>query len=180
MRKAFFVALGAAALIASAHAGRALAAPSPSPSASPAPNVSATPAPQFDRVDVVTLMAVVIEELKQYQGSIELQTKPSPAMPTWDPLVFYAGVGADRHQPFRPIVWTIADTKTKGYEHALLRAYVMAVMDTGEAGPKFKRAYDVAAGEDQSLPGNVPDPYLNRHAVAEPFVTELTQAKPPK
>lgn len=144
--------------------------------ATPSPSVSAAPAPeQFNRVDVVTLMAVVLEELKQNQGSILLETRPASAMPVWDPLVYYVGVGADRQQPFRPVVWTVAETKSKGYEHALLRAYVMAVMDTGEAGPKFKRAYDVAAGADQALPAAAPDPYRYRHAAAEPFVKELTQ-----
>lgn len=126
-------------------------------------------------MDVITLMAVVLEELKQYQGSIVLETRPSSAMPPWDPLVYYAGTGVDKHQPFRPIVWTIADKKSKGYEHALLRAYVMAVMDIGEAGPKFKRAYEIAAGEDQALPSDAADPYRYRHAVAEPFVSELTR-----
>jgi hypothetical protein len=144
--------------------------------ATPALIVSAAPAPeQFNRVDVVTLMAVVLEELKQYQGSILLETQPASAMPAWDPLVYYAGVGANRQQPFRPVVWTVAATKSKGYEHALLRAYVMAVMDTGEAGPKFKRAYDAAAGADQALPAAAPDPYRYRHAATEPFVKELTQ-----
>ncbi|HEV2908577.1 MAG TPA: hypothetical protein VGX02_04815 [Candidatus Eremiobacteraceae bacterium] len=152
------------------------AAPAFAAGATPAPTASAAPTPeQFDRVDVVTLMAVVLEELKQYQGSILLETRPASAMPAWDPLVYYAGVGVSRQQPFRPVVWTVADTKSKGYEHALLRAYVMAVMDTGEAGPKFQRAYDVAAGADQALPGDAPDPYRYRHAAAEPFVKQLTQ-----
>jgi hypothetical protein len=131
----------------------------------------------FDRVDVISLMATVIEELKDNQGSILLQTRPAEAMPSYDPLVFYAGPGADRRQPYKPVVWTVADTTTKGYEHALIRAYVMAVMETGEAGPKFKKAYDVAAGEDRSLPSAAPDPYVNRHALAEPFVEELTQTR---
>ncbi|HLN46869.1 MAG TPA: hypothetical protein VK216_01235 [Magnetospirillaceae bacterium] len=139
------------------------------------PSPSATPTAPFDRVDTVTLMAVVIEELKQDQGSILLVTRPTSAMPRWDPLVFWAGIGADKHQPFRPIVWTVADTKSKGYEHALIRAYVMAVMDTGEAGPKFKMAYDAASNEDLALPSDAPDPYRYRHAVAEPFVAEMTQ-----
>jgi hypothetical protein len=106
-----------------------------------------------------------------------LETKPAEAMPAYDPLVFYAGLGADRHQPYKPVVWTVADTTAKGYEHALIRAFVMAVMETGEAGPKFKKAYDVAAGEDRSLPSSAPDPDANRHALAEPFVAELTQAQ---
>jgi hypothetical protein len=141
----------------------------------PEPSPSATPTPAFDRVDTVTLMAAVIEELKQNEGSILLITRPTTAMPHWDPLVFWAGVGVDKHQPFRPVVWTVADTKSKGYEHALIRAYVMAVMDTGEAGPKFKQAYDVASQEDLALPSAAPDPYRYRHAVAEPFVAQMTQ-----
>lgn len=169
------VTVGAAA--ACVLSGAAIASPVPATPVA-TPTAAPTPTPErFDRVDVVTLMAVVIEELKQSQGSVVLQDHPPSAMPAWDPLVYYAGIGADRHQPFSPIVWTIADTKAQGYEHALLRAYVMAVMDIGEAGPKFKRAYDVAAGEDQALPSDAKDPYRYRHAVAEPFVTELTQMR---
>ena len=146
---------------------------SPAAIASP----SSSPTPAFDRGDVIALMATVLEELKQYDGSVVLQTKPPAAMPKYDPLVYYAGVGVDRHQPFRPIVWTVADTTARGYENALVRAYVMAVMDTGEAGPKFKRAYDIAAGEDQALPSDAPDPYEYRRALAAPFVSELTQPR---
>jgi|SRR5271165_334845 len=168
MRRALAFAL-AGCLISSASVERALA--ESGASANPTP----TPTPTFDRVDTVTLMATVIEELQPNEGSILLVTRPTSAMPRWDPLVFWAGVGADKHQPFRPVVWTVADTKSKGYAHALIRAYVMAVMDTGEAGPKFKRAYDAAADEDLALPSDAPDPYRYRHAVAEPFVTEMTQ-----
>jgi hypothetical protein len=170
LRARWIVALGALVSCALSPASALCADPTPAPTVSTAPA-----AEQFDRVDVVTLMAVVLEELKQYQGSILLETRPASGMPAWDPLVFYAGVGVSRQQPFRPVVWTVAETKSKGYEHALLRAYVMAVMDTGEAGPKFKRAYDAAAGADQALPAAAPDPYRYRHAAAEPFVKELTQ-----
>ena len=162
-----------------------LASPNVAFATPPPPATSATPlatpsdVPQgFDRVDVITLMATVIEELKNYQGSIMLETKPAETMPSYDPLVFYAGLGADRSQPYKPVIWTVADTSAKGYQHALIRAFVMAVMSTGEAGPKFKRAYDVATAEDRSLPSSAPDPYANRHALTEPFVDELTQTRP--
>jgi hypothetical protein len=156
----------------------AFATPPPS-ATSAAPLATPSDMPQgFDRVDVITLMATVIEELNNYQGSIMLQTKPAETMPSYDPLVFYAGLGADRSQPYKPVIWTVADTSAKGYQHALIRAFVMAVMATGEAGPKFKRAYDVATGEDRSLPSSAPDPYVNRHALTEPFVDELTQTRP--
>ncbi len=122
-------------------------------------------------------MAAVIEELKQYQGSIVLQVKTPQMMPPYDPLVYYAGRGVDRRQPFRPVVWTIADQKAKGYEHALIRAYIMGVMETGEAGPKFQKAYEIAAGEDEALPSGAPDLFLNRHALVEPYAQELISAR---
>jgi hypothetical protein len=154
------------------------ATPSPFATSSVAPRPSGNGIPPgFDRVDVISLMATVIEELKNYQGSILVETKTPEAMPPYDPLVFYAGLGAERRQPYKPVVWTVADTTANGYEHALIRAFVMAVMATGEAGPKFKKAYDIAEAEDRSLPSIAPDPYENRHALAEPFVAELTQAQ---
>jgi hypothetical protein len=172
------VAACAVACAAVAPPNAAFATPPPS-ATSAAPLATPSDIPQdFDRVDVITLMATVIEELKNYEGSILLETKPAETMPSYDPLVFYAGLGADRSQPYKPVIWTVADTSAKGYQHALIRAFVMAVIATGEAGPKFKRAYDVATGEDRSLPSSAPDPYANRHALTEPFVEELTQTRP--
>lgn len=50
-------------------------------------------------------------------------------------------------------------------QNQFVAAEELAVMDAGLAGPKWKAAYDYAAGLDAKLPGSAADPYRARHAL---------------
>ena len=50
---------------------------------------------------------------------------------------------------------------------AIGRSMLLAVMDDGEAGPKWKTLFDAAHAKDSALPAGAADSYLNRRALVE-------------
>ncbi|HEY9085708.1 MAG TPA: hypothetical protein VIN40_07210 [Candidatus Tyrphobacter sp.] len=91
-------------------------------------------------------------------------------MPSYDPLVHYAGLGSD---PRTAIVWVREGASSDAIQSALLGVMILACMDDGEAGSKWKSFYDLASAADARVPASAPDPYLNRHKLVQAIIGSL-------
>lgn len=139
-------------------------AQSPEPALSPSPLWTGV---DLSKEDVVRFFKALEVELTPNAGTVLVEIVPADKLPAYDPLVHYAGIGADDH-PNHPVVMSNQSAKPgDATQDALASAFMLAVMDCGEAGPKWKSIYDAAAAADAALPPSSPDPYLHRHELTQ-------------
>jgi hypothetical protein len=141
----------------------ALGADASSPDASPSP-VSVRL--DVTKDDMQTLFKALEVELTPHSGTIYVEIVPKSKMPAYDPLTHYAGIGADNYTGHPVVLASQASMKDPAMQDAIGAAFSLAVMDSGEAGPKWKSIYDAAAAADNALPASAPDPYFYRHELA--------------
>ncbi len=138
--------------------------------AQPEPVLSPSPAStgvNLSKEDVVRFFKALEVELTPNSGTVFVEIVPADKLPSYDPLVHYAGIGADDH-PNHPVVMSNQSAQPgDATQDALASAFMLAVMDSGEAGPKWKSIYDAAAAADAALPPSAPDPYLHRHELTQ-------------
>lgn len=94
----------------------------------------------------------------------DVQTLLQAGMPSYDPIVHYAGLGDNPHTA---VLWVSQGTSSDSMHTALVEAMALACMADGEAVSKWKGIYDVAAGQDAQPPASAPDPYSNRHKLLQ-------------
>jgi hypothetical protein len=134
----------------------------PTVAQSPAPEV--TQSPNFGSDDVRMLLKAVHCELTPQCSQVHVQSVPASRMPSYDPVVHYVGLGSDPHVA---ILWVNKAASGASLQKALFDGMLLACMDDGEAGPKWKSLYDLAAAADARLPSDAAGPYLNRHKLAQ-------------
>jgi hypothetical protein len=103
-----------------------------------------------------------------------LESYPAGQLPAWDAIAHYVG---PKQLPNGKLVYDVAlsdrySAETQDLAHArhfvavaLVSAELMAVMDAGRAGKKWKSLFVSAAAADAKLPSNAFDRYTNRHAL---------------
>lgn len=148
------VLLTLAALVAIMSASAAAQSPIPAN----APSIA------FGPKDMPALLQAVHCELTPHCKQVHVQFKAAAQMPPYDPVVHYAGLGGD---PRVAVLWVNSDASSASMKDALFNGMLLACMDDGEAGPKWKTFYDLAAAADGRLPANTADPYLNRHKLVQ-------------
>ena len=97
-------------------------------------------------------------------------------MPPFDPIVFYEGV-----DPGLPSVAWIQENRndfSTDHSRRLHDALILAAMDTGAAGPNWKRVYDDLKAKDQAQ-RNPSDPYHYRHAFLATVDAKVAALTPP-
>lgn len=132
-----------------------------------APPASSTTSPpwQITNDDLVVLFKAYAFELSPNSGKVVVEMVNASRMPAYDPITYYAGIQSDG-KPH--ILATSTPPKEKAaLQDAISRAMILAVMDDGEAGAKWKSIYDLAAKADAALPAGSPDPYMNRRELAK-------------
>lgn len=102
--------------------------------------------------------------------------KSPKQMPPFDPIVFYEGV-----DPGLPsVAWINENRSDFSADHTRLMhdALILAAMDTGAAGPNWKRMYDDLKTKDQAQ-HNPTDPYHYRHAFLATVDARVAALTPP-
>ncbi|HYK52315.1 MAG TPA: hypothetical protein VEV38_02175 [Candidatus Eremiobacteraceae bacterium] len=161
-------AFGLAALLVG-FVGRAFGA-----DATPAPSPSPTPvSPTRDQI--LTFVEAMDYELTPDAGKIVVNVVDASKMPSYDPLTHYLGMAGGK----TPTVEAAGHPSASDddIKESIARAFALAVMDDGEAGPYWKDLYDKAAAKDAALPSSAPDPYRYRHELAD--VAEAIMANAP-
>ena len=98
--------------------------------------------------------------------------KPSE-MPRYDRIAFYAGAADPRY------IWeNSADRGSPDRTRYLNRALILAAMDFGSAGERWKRYYDDLVAQDKAQPAPAPDPYRYRHAFLDEMDAKLEALAP--
>jgi hypothetical protein len=140
--------------------------------ATPVPNATATFPPPPTNDQIVQLLNALRYELTPNSGKVAIDVIAALKMPAYDPLAHYVGM-PDGKTPTIQLAGhpnaTDADV-----EKALNRAFLLAVMDDGEAGPYWKDLYDRTSAKDATLPSVAPDPYRYRHELADAAVAMMT------
>jgi hypothetical protein len=119
--------------------------------------------------EITALSKALIFELGPGNGNVIISVQPCDKMPASDPFSYYAGIGSIADHPDSPVVIACAPhtTDQNDVDDAFGRSMLLAVMDDGEAGPKWKSLFDAARAKDSGLPAGAADPYLNRRALVE-------------
>ena len=143
--------------------GIALLAPALAQSPTPSPAAPSATDIQFTAHDVATLLKATKDAETSPNITINVVSKDPSNMPTYDPVVHYAGVDA---KSGAATIWIMkSPPKTPAAARALLAAMELACMATGFAGPQWKAIYDRVAAWDAALPGTPLNPYKYRLAL---------------
>jgi len=134
------------------------------PTLAQSPGPGAAQSPTFGSDDVQALLKAVHCELTPQCSQVHVESVPASQMPLYDPVVHYVGLGSDPHVA---ILLVSKDAPSAAMQRALFDGMLLACMDDGEAGPKWKSLYDLAAAADARLLANAADPYLNRHKLTQ-------------
>jgi len=131
----------------------------------PAPTAAPTfpPSPTHDQV--MQFLNAMIYELTPNSGKIVIHGIDAAKMPAYDPLAHYVGM-TDGKTPAIQVAEHPKATDAQ-VQAAISRAFSLAVMDDGEAGPYWKDLYDRTAAKDAALSSTAPDPYRYRHELAD-------------
>jgi hypothetical protein len=119
--------------------------------------------------EITALSKALIFELGPGNGKVIVSVQSCDKMPASDPFSYYAGIGSIGDHPDSPVVMACAPKPAaqSDVEHAIGRSMLLAVMDDGEAGPKWKSLFDAARTKDAALAAGVADPYQNQRALVE-------------
>jgi hypothetical protein len=132
---------------------------------SPAPSAMPTMPPAPTNEQVVKFLDAMVYESKPNSGKIVIDVIDASKMPAYDPLAHYLGMPDGKTPTIQMVGHTSASDADA--QKALSRAFSLAVMDDGEAGPYWKQLYDMTAAKDATLPSAAPDPYRYRHELAD-------------
>ena len=132
---------------------------------SPAPSATQTIPPPPTNGQVVQFLDAMVYELKPNSGKIVIDVIDTSKMPAYDPLAHYFGMPDGKTPTIQLAGHPSASDDV--VQKALSRAFSLAVMDDGEAGPYWKDLYDMTAAKDATLPYAAPDPYRYRHELAD-------------
>ncbi len=151
----YFVGCVILAFAATALAGQVGAQTAPSPAAS-----QSAADIKFTSQDVAALLKAMQDAQTSPKFRIEVIGKDPSQMPSYDPIVHYAGIDAGTGAA---VIWLVHSApKTKEGATAFLSAMELACMDTGFAGPHWKAIYDKVAASDAALPAEVANRYQGR------------------
>jgi len=131
----------------------------------PAPSATPTTPPPPTRDQIVTFLTALTFELTPNSGRIVVNMIDASKMPAYDPLAHYLGM-PDGKTPTVQAAGN-ANATDADVQRAIGRAFSLAVMDDGEAGPYWKDLYNKASAKDATLPASAPDPYRYRHVLAD-------------
>jgi len=142
------------------------------PSAGSAADVS------FSGHDIADLLRAVDSMDTSNNILLNVVSKAPADMPTYDPFAHYAGL-VPNGKPGEATLWMVKnfDVKNPAAGPAFRAAEELACMDTGDAGPKWKAIYDIAAGADANLSASQSDRYLNRHILTTTIQTAIDNAE---
>jgi hypothetical protein len=126
--------------------------------------------------DVAQLVQAVIGIPSNHAFLDVLEVSPAEKLPAWDSIAHYAG--AQQLPDGRTAYFILVNEKYSTALHdvahadhsvatAIASAVMLAAMDGGIAGSKWKSLYDAAAAADALLDSNTPDRSANRHALAD-------------
>jgi hypothetical protein len=137
-----------------------------------------SPAPAqagYSASDVAQLVKAVMGIPTNHDFLDVLEQTSADKLPPWDPIAHYAG--AQQLPDGRTAYFVLISDKYSDALHdvvhadhsvvaAIASAVMLAAMDGGIAGSKWKSLYDAAAASDALLASDVSDRYTNRHALA--------------
>lgn len=141
------------------------------PAASPAPSASPASSQQPGSLEFTgPELAQLFKALGDIQTSpdilVNVSSKPSGEMPSYDPVCHYAGITAEPKGKTAN-VWCASTASEAAVRRAAAGALLLAIMDYGFAGPKWKATYDMLAAKDGALPASETNRYLNRLLVVQ-------------
>jgi len=117
---------------------------------------------------------------------IAFASKRPDEMPNYDRLVFYRGPEGD---PIRDTdaarlflwIWRNRDERSSpGFAQKQSDALLLAAMDSGVAGPRWKQLYDESRRRDEDMPRRITDRFQNRHALLASINARLGASKSPQ
>jgi hypothetical protein len=146
--------------------------------ASPAPFQSGL---SFTHLDLARLFQAVADVHTSPEINVTISAKPVSEMPAYDSTCHYVGISGAGEARVANIWCTLTEheDQTK-VEDALMSAMLLAVMDYGFAGQKWKAIYDSTAAADAALPVSDGNPYLNRLALTRTIQQTMPGATRPK
>ena len=115
----------------------------------------------------------VLRQMTPGIGGVAPVPAPASAMPRDEPLVTYAGIGADPSVPrdWGVIKMALTDTASPRFLDAYTRAFVLATADRQPPESDVKRAYDAARARDDA--GRDGDRWAARRAFAAPYAAQV-------
>ena len=137
----------------------------------------------YSASDVAQLVQAVIGIPTNHNFLNALEVSPADKLPAWDPIAHYAG--PQQLPDGRTAYFILVNEKYSDALHhvasadhsiasAIASAVMLAAMDAGIAGTKWKSLYDAAAASDAVLPAGASDGYAHRHALANPLADTQT------
>ena len=135
--------------------------------AQPTPGAGGTAPAEITRYDVGQLLQAIDLAPKSSKIKLQIVTKPAAEMPAYDQIYWYAGITTEGDQKVARI-WknaTLAAHPSVESNDRLDDAKMLAVMDYGFAGAKWKALYDSVTQSDAALGQSTTDRYRNRHAL---------------
>ncbi len=132
--------------------------------------LGATQSWQPSLAEMVALKHLALE----HGPAIHYIAKPPSQMPSFDRIVFYPG-DADPGW-----IWLNRSESTSPmHRRALNNALILAAMDSGVAGKRWKHYYDALEARDRDQPRDAADPYRYRQAFLRELDTRLSALAPP-
>jgi hypothetical protein len=143
------------------------------------PGAGGTATAEITRYDVAQLLQAVDLATKSPKIRIEIVTKPAAEMPSFDLIFWYAGITNEGDKKIAR-VWKNASLAARPSiegNDRLEDARMLAVMDYGFAGEKWKALYDSVAQADALLGQSTTDRYQNRHALIKTIQDFIADAQ---
>ncbi|MBC5810233.1 MAG: hypothetical protein GIW95_05165 [Candidatus Eremiobacteraeota bacterium] len=176
-----------AAALALLVAGTAPALSAKTASSTPAARASAFPtsldAFQISGPDIARLLRAVDAVDKSPAIVLQIDAKTAADMPAYDPAIHYAGLAHVKGKK-TGLIWMDPSAFAPPMNDAKVRLYrgamMLAVMDYGFAGAKWKAIYDVAARADAALGDDASDRYRSRHAIVRTIYRTVDDIRTPK
>ena len=146
---------------------------------STAPSATAAVSPgdlQFTGPELAQLFQAVANIQTSPDIEVSVSSKPASEMPSYDPTCHYAGITTEAKGKTAN-VWCVSSAPSgAALREAMAGALMLAVMDYGFAGPKWKTTYDVLAAKDAALPESEVNRYANRLLVEQQLLKFFDQA----
>jgi len=133
---------------------------------------------EITRYDVGRLLQAIDSAPKSPLIKLEIVVKPAAEMPIYDSLFWYAGITTESDKKIARIWKSAALTRASVESNDRLEdAKMLAVMDYGFAGAKWKAFYDDVARSDAALGQSATDRYKNRHALIKTIQDFIADAQ---
>jgi hypothetical protein len=123
---------------------------------------------EITRYDIGQLLQALDASAKSPLIKLEIVVKPASDMPVYDSIFWYAGITTEGDKKIARIWKSAAVTRASVESNDRLEdAKMLAVMDYGFAGDKWKKLYDDVSQADAALGQSATDRYKNRHALVK-------------